>query len=214
MTGTIDSALQERINAYLERLRQALGALPPEETADIVREIRGHIVERAESTDLLNEVTLKGILGALGDPEDIGSLYQSRAMVARARASMSPLLILRSTTRWAGKSLAGLGTFFFGLFGYGLGFGFLVTAILKVLHPDRVGLWVSTHRWNLSLGTLTAAEQSRDHAQELLGWWLIPFGLIAGPLLVVVTTLLLRWALRFAFPPTSARRNPSDGSSQ
>lgn len=214
MTIPIDSALQERIDAYLKRLRQALGALPPEEIAEIAREIRGHIVERAESTDLLNEAVLKGILGALGDPEDIGSLYQSRAIVARARASTSPLLILMSTIRWAGKSLAGLVTFFFGLFGYGLGLGFLVTAILKVLHPERVGLWVGPHRWNLSMGTLSAAEQTRDHAQELLGWWLIPFGLIVGPLIVVVTTLLLRWALRFAFPRTSVRPNRANGLSQ
>jgi hypothetical protein len=52
------------------------------------------------------------------------------------------------------------------------------------------------------MGVLTAAEQGRAHAQEVLGWWLIPFGLITGPLILIVTTLLLRWALRFAFPKT------------
>jgi hypothetical protein len=214
MTNPIDSALQERIDAYLKRLRQALGSLPPEEIAEIVREIRGHIVERAESTDLLNEAALKGILSALGNPEDIASLYQSRAMVARARASTSPLLILMTTIRWAGMSLAGLVTCLFGLIGYALGIGFLVSPILKMLNPERVGLWVGPHYWDFSLGALSAAYQARAHAQEVLGWWLIPFGLVAGPLILVVTTLLLRWALRFAFPPTAVRPNVPDGTSQ
>jgi hypothetical protein len=214
MTNQIDSALQQRIEAYLNRLRQALNALPPEEIADTVREIRGHIVERAESTDLLNEATLKGILRALGNPEDIAALYQSRAMVARARASTSPLLILTTTIRWAGMSLVGFVACLFGLIGYVLGIGFLVSPILKMLNPERVGLWVGPEYWNLSLGALSAAEQGRAHAHEVLGWWLVPFGLIAGPLVLIITTLLLRWALRFAFPPTATRPNSLDGSSQ
>ncbi len=205
MTSRIDSGLQARIEAYLNRLRHALGALSSEEIEEIVREIRGHIVERAESTDLLNEDALNCILSALGNPEDIASLYQSRAMVARARASTSPLLILTTTVRWAGMSLAGLMACLFGVFGYVMGVGFLVTAILKMLHPDRVGLWVGPHMWDLSMGALTTAELDQAHAHELLGWWLIPFGLIVGPLILVITTLLLRWALRFAFPPTAMR---------
>jgi hypothetical protein len=214
MTNPIDSALQERIEGYLNRLRQALGTLPPEEVAEIVREIRGHIVERAESSDVLSEATLKGILSALGNPDDIAALYQSRAMVARARASTSPLLILTTTIRWAGMSLVGLVTCLFGLIGYVLGIGFLVSPILKMLYPDRVGLWVGPEYWNLSLGALSAAEQGRAHAQEVLGWWLIPFGLIVGPAILILTTLLLRWALRFAFRPTALRPDSLDGSSQ
>jgi uncharacterized membrane protein len=203
MSIPIEPALQRRIDDYLTRLRRALVDLPPEEVAGIVREIHGHIVERAESMDLVDDAALTRILGALGNAQDIGSLYQSRAMVARARTSGSPLLILMTTIRWAGMSLAGLVSCMFGVFGYVMGIGFFVTSVLKVFHPDRVGLWVGPHRWDLSMGTLTAAEQSRDHAQEVLGWWLVPFGLIAGPLILIVTTLLLRWALRFAFPKTS-----------
>jgi hypothetical protein len=56
--------------------------------------------------------------------------------------------------------------------------------------------------WNLSMGTLTVAERAREHATEVLGWWLVPIGFIAGPLIVLITSLILRWALRFAFPKT------------
>jgi hypothetical protein len=203
MTSPIDPALQRRIDAYLERLRRALVALPPEEVEEIVREIHGHIVERFESMEPFDETALTRILTALGNPEGIGSLYQSRAMVARARASISPLLILWTTVRWAGKSIAGIAMSLFALFGYVMGCSLLVGSILKWFHPDRVGLWVGLNIWNLSMGTLTVAERARQHETEVLGWWLVPIGFIAGPLTLILTTLILRWALRFAFPKTS-----------
>lgn len=202
MTSPIDAMLRGQIDAYLARLRRALAGLPPEEVAEIVREIHGHIAERAESTHPLTEAALTRILSALGNPDDIGALYQSRAMVARARASTSPLLILRTTVRWAGKSIAGLAMSLFALFGYTFGVCWVVGATLKFFHPDRVGLWVGPHMWNLSMGALTVAERQREHATEVLGWWLVPIGFIAGPLTLILTTLILRWTLRFAFPKT------------
>jgi hypothetical protein len=200
MTSLDDPVLQGRIDAYLTRLRRALSNLPPGEVAEIVREIHGHIVERAEATDSFDEAALTRILAALGEPEDIGSLYQSRAMVARARVSTSPLLILLTTVRWAAKSIAGLAMSLFALFGYVFGISWLLGAVLKFFHPDRVGLWMGPQVWNLSMGSLTVAERTREHATEVLGWWLVPIGFIVGPLTVILTTLILRWALRFAFP--------------
>ena len=199
MTSSLDSVLQGRIDAYLTRLRRALVDVPPEEIAEIVREIHGHILERAEATSSLNDVALTRILDALGNPEDIGSLYHSRALVARARASTSPLLILMTVIRWAGKSLSGLAAFFLGIFAYAMGIAWLMGAILKWFHPDRVGLWVGPQMWNLSMGSLTVAERTREHAHEVLGWWLVPIGLIVGPIILILTTLILRWTLRFAF---------------
>ena len=60
------------------------------------------------------------------------------------------------------------------------------------------------------MGTLSAAEQGQAHTQEVLGWWLIPFGLLVGPLILLLTTLLLRWALRFAIPSDVVRQNQPD----
>ncbi len=200
MTSPIESALQERIDAYLQRLRQALAALPPGEIAEIIREIHGHIIERAEATESLDEKKLNDILCALGNPEDIGSLYHSRAMVARARSSRSPPLILRTTVIWAGKSMGGLAAALFALFGWVSGLCCLVGAILKLIRPERVGLWIGPHTWNLSMGYLSPAERVREHAHEVLGWWLIPVMLIVGPLVLIVTTVIVRWALQFAFP--------------
>lgn len=187
-----DQPIQTRIDSYLMRLRRSLGELPPEDVNDILREIRGHILERAEAAGEMTDETLMRILRELGQPEDIGPLYQSDAMVARARSSFSPSLMLRTTLRWGMRSFAGFVVFLAALVGYGTALGFLACAVLKPFMPDQVGMWV--HAGGFTIGTVSAHET----AHELLGWWIIPVGLIAGALLLVWTTHALRWLLRYA----------------
>ena len=182
---------QAAIDSYLMNLRRCLGQLPSEEVNDILREIRGHILERAEATGEMTDANIVAILKALGKPEDIAPLYHSEALVARARSSFSPVLIVQTVFRWATISIAGFVTFMAGLVGYCLGFGLLITALLKPFSPDRVGLWI--YGGNFELGMRTTAA-----AGEILGWWIIPLGLLLGALFLVLTTRLLRWALRFA----------------
>jgi uncharacterized membrane protein len=86
---------QAKIDAYLAQLRRSLGELPPEEVSEILREIRGHILERAEASGELNDERLVAILKALGRPEEIAPLYQAESLMARARTSLSPSLLLR-----------------------------------------------------------------------------------------------------------------------
>ncbi len=63
--------LQRKVDSYLAELRRCLGELPPEEVHDILQEIRGHILERAEASGELTEERLVAILKALGRPEEI-----------------------------------------------------------------------------------------------------------------------------------------------
>src|SRR5260221_1885284 len=121
-----DQPIQTRIDAYLMRLRRSLGELPPEDVNDILREIRGHILERAEAAGATTDEALMRILRELGQPEDIGPLYQADVMVARARSSLSPSLMLRTTMRWGMRSFLGFVVFLSALLGYGTALGFLV----------------------------------------------------------------------------------------
>jgi hypothetical protein len=189
---TTPADLQTRIDSYLMNLRRSLGELPAEEVNDILREIRGHILERAEAGGELTNEKLVAILKALGKPEDIGPLYQADALVARARSSFSPVLIFRTVLRWAMMSVLGFVTFIVGLLGYGAGFGFIISAILKPIFPDRVGAWADGHGFTLGF------RDGPGQANDLLGWWIIPVGVIAGAILVIGTTRFLRWMLRFA----------------
>lgn len=189
----IDQKIQTRIDTYLMNLRRCLRELPAEDVNDILREIRSHILDRAEAAGELTDERIVEILKALGRPEDIGPLYESEAMITRARASFSPSLILRTTLRWAMRSLVGLVVFIAGLFGYGIAAGFLISAVLKPFMPNEVGMWV--YRGGLTIGSIGGVQPG---ARELLGWWLIPVGIIAGALFLIATTRFLRWMLRFA----------------
>jgi uncharacterized membrane protein len=180
---------QTRIDAYLMKLRRSLGELPTEDVNDILREIRSHILDRAEASGGLTNEKLVQILKDLGRPEDIGPLYQAEALVIRARSSFSPSLILRTTMRWAMMSVLGFATFLVGLMGYGLSFGFLFCAILKPFDPRHVGLWINK---GFTLGTT-----DMPVGDELLGWWMIPVGLVLSALFLIGTTRFLRWMLRF-----------------
>jgi uncharacterized membrane protein len=183
--------LQTRIDAYLMQLRRSLGELPPDEVADILQEIRGHILERAESAGELTDERLVGILRALGRPEDIAPLYQAEALMARARTSFSPMLLLRGALRWAMLSVKGFAIFVFALVGYGIALGFLAGGFGKMIFPHQVGAWVSPG--SFSIGTTTS-----DVARDVLGWWLVPVGLIVGTIALILTTWVVRWSLGFA----------------
>jgi uncharacterized membrane protein len=183
--------LQTRIDAYLMQLRRSLGELPPEEVADILQEIRGHILERAESAGELTDERLVAILRALGRPEDIAPLYQAEALMARARTSFSPMLLLRGALRWAMLSVKGFAIFVFALVGYGIALGFLVSGFGKMILPHQFGAFVGP-------GTFSIGTSSSDVARDVLGWWLVPVGLIVGSIALVVTTWVLRWSLGFA----------------
>ncbi len=192
--------LERKIDAYLVELRRCLGELPPGEVTDILQEIRGHILERAEASGELTEDRLVAILKALGQPEQIAPLYQADSLMARARTSLSPATVLRGTLRWAMLSVRGFLIFLVGTMGYSLALGLLIGGVGKVIAPHDVGAWL--YSGGFSIGT-----NSNPAARDVLGYWLIPVGLTLGTALTVGTTRLLRWTLRFAKirKPTAGR---------
>lgn len=191
---------RDPIAIYLAALRKHLVGLPADDVEEIVQELRGHIAERvAESAAEQNGTTVEGILHQLGTPEQIGSLYRSDALVAHARATFSPALIIRTTVRWASRTVLGFAASLAGLVGYSIGVGLIVCAVLKVFLPNEVGLWI-----NPSDGFVLGLEIPRPHGPELLGWWLIPYGLGVGVAFILGTTVFLRWMLRFV--PRVSRR--------
>jgi hypothetical protein len=192
-----DSAALDSPEMYLSRLRTALSGLPAPEVEEILREFRSDILERQQVGEQSHS---QRIFGELGPPEDIAALYRTEALVVRARSTLSPVLMLRAASRVATKSLLGFLSLRVALFGYLTGAAFLWCAVMKPIWPQRIGLWVSDHRF--SMGDMV---NPGTNAQELLGWWIIPIGLICGVGIILATTLLLRWLLRFALPPRAAR---------
>jgi uncharacterized membrane protein len=183
--------LQKRIDAYLMQLRRSLGELPPEEVAEILQEIRGHILERAEASGELTDERLVEILKALGRPEEIAPLYHADALMARARGSLSPRVVMRGVHRWSTVSAWGFALFVIGIVGYATGGALILAGLGKIFAPSQIGAWVGPHSFDIGVN-------NDPSAREVLGWWLVPFGVVFGSLLMITTTRALRWTLRFA----------------
>jgi len=188
------------VDSYLAALRKQLAGLPADEVDEILQELRGHIVERAAgSGSEQNRLPVERVLRELGTPEEIGSLYRADALVARARAGFSPALIIRATNRWATRTVLGFLAFLTGVMGYAVGCAFIACAVLKPFFPTHIGLWINSH--NVLLGAAP-----RPHGPELLGWWIIPYGLAVGSAFILGVTVFLRWMLRFI--PRASQRVP------
>jgi hypothetical protein len=189
---------QQKIDDYLNRLRGGLRDLRPQEIREIVEELRSHILDKA-AVD--GEVTTAGVgpaLAALGSPEELASQYVTDAVLARAEVSRSPVGILRSLFRWASLSIAGFFVLLGSIAGYFVGGAFMWCAVLKAFHPQTTGLWKipdgsGDFEISLRLG-LSSAPPVGGH--EMLGWWIVPIGLVAGCGLVMLTTRFALWCVR------------------
>jgi len=187
---------QQRIEAYLARLRVQLRGINDQDVREIVAELRSHILD---NSGVSGEVTAGGVgetLAALGTPEELASEYMADNLLAQAEVSRSPVRILGSLFRWASLSAAGFFVFMGSIVGYFLGVAFILCALLKPVHPRTAGLWIfpAAHDSTISLrlGFGSAPAGGRD----ALGWWIVPIGLVVGCGLVMLTTRFALWCVR------------------
>lgn len=189
--------VQQRIEAYLSRLRGRLRGVNGEEVREIVEELRSHIMDKAAAS---GEVTAAGVdaaLAALGSPEELASQYMTDNLLARAEVSRSPLQILKSLFRWASLSAVGFFVLLGSVFGYFFGVVLILVAVAKLFHPRTAGLWTYAdsaggREFSFRLGFGSAPVGGKD----LLGWWIVPIGWLAGCGLVMLTTHIAVWFVR------------------
>lgn len=159
MSGKENSA---RVEDYLGRLRRALAGLTSEQAADIVEELRSHILEKVAGQGEGNSAAIEDVLAALGSPEALAAEYMADDLLARAARRRSPFLLLRALLRWASLSAAGVFVFIGCAIGYFLGASFMLCAFseaaastnCRTLETGRsvqllfaaVGLWTRAPR--------------------------------------------------------------------
>lgn len=196
-------------DAYLEKLREGLRGLNEQDSGDIVEELRSHILEKAASEN--GSVTaMERSLGALGSAQELARQYMTDDLLARAARSWSPLLFLRGLVGWASLSAAGIWVLLGCVIGYVLGGSFILSAILKPVHPQTAGFWVlpgDPHNYSLRLGFGAAPL----HGKDVLGWWIVPLGLLVGGGLCLLTTQVGLWFVR-QFRKSSASQRVDSGS--
>jgi hypothetical protein len=183
------------IAAYLERLRAALRGLPEEQIRDIVEELRSHIADK-----LTGGTAAEAALESLGGAEEIAGEYLSvqraAALGERALVKRSAILTLGSLLRYASLSVAGFFALLGSLCGYGLGLSLVGSALLKPLHPHTAGLWsVPAAEGGVGLSLRMGFGAAPAGGRDLLGWWIVPIGLVAGLMLFFGTLEFGLWCV-------------------
>jgi hypothetical protein len=199
---TISADAQQKIDAYLKVLRKRLRGLSDQDASEIVKEIRSHILDKAAVAEEVTPSSVASALADLGSPEELASQYVTDDLLARAQVARSPWLVLQSLFRWASLSVVGLGTLMFSVFGYFVAGSFALCALLKPIHPQTAGLWLlpdpaDAYSFSLRLGFAAPPAQGR----ELLGWWIVPLGLVVAMGLVLFTFHFGLWSIRKFWHP-------------
>ena len=185
-----------KIEAYLGRLRQLLSGMNAEDAREIVEELRSHIREKAAESGQVTAAGVDNALARLGSPEELASQYTTHALLAQAEVSRSPVRILESLFRWASLSIAGFLVLLTSIVGYFLGGTFMWCAVLKIVHPQTAGLWVFPNSGGTGISLRLGFGNPPIGGRDVLGWWILPAGLIVGCGLVMLTTRLALWCAR------------------
>lgn len=192
-------AAEQQVQDYLSRFRRAMKDADPEVIDDISNEFESHLKEQIAAETSLTPERLAELFTTLGEPEVLAVQYRTEVLIKVASRSSSPLVVVRAVFRWATLSGLGIASLMTAVIGYGISISLLVSALLKPVFPDRVGVW---YRFPyLQIGFTKDPTQYVD----LMGWWIIPFGIVTGVLFFVATTRLMKY-LMWTFGPSGYKK--------
>jgi hypothetical protein len=186
-----------RIDAYLDRLRHLLREVDRDELRDTVRELRSHIIETTTARGDMTVVAIDETIEDLGSPEELAAQYISAGLGSPTRNAGSPRRVVQRFVRRAGLIAVASSVLLGSLLGYSFGLALVLCAALKPFHPQTAGLWLlpdpagdTVVSIQLGLGRQPAA------GHELLGWWIVPAGLLLGCGAMMLATCLARSGAR------------------
>ena len=178
---------------YMHQVEGFCGSLGSRQKADILAELKTHLLESYIRLDDGDEETrLSAAIEKLGEPEDFVPLWVEERLLDGAQPGSTTRNLYHLLRR---NALTGVQQFAFSIvvgLGYLLSFYFFIMAVLKVFFPVNVGLYLSPAGIPF-LGYVDAYE-----FREVLGYWLIPIGLVmAVTLQLFLNGLVKRWVGRF-----------------
>ena len=165
------------------------GLLDARQRTDILSELKAHLLESFVRLNNGDEVqSLSTAVERLGQPDEFVPLWVEERLLDGAQPG-SGIRSLFSLIRT--NALKGVRQFFASMvvgFGYLLSFYFFLMAIMKLIYPDNVGLYLTPGGIPI-LGYVDA-----DEFTEVMGAWLTPVGLVSA---VVLQFLLARVVRRW-----------------
>ena len=187
---------QRKIEEYLNEFALRLRPLSPEQRGDVVDEIRSHILETA-TTDhgCITEASAGAALARLGSPSELAMGYVdlvASPFVLAENENGARFQPWKSFFSHAARRIPTTAVLLATLLAYFAAGILLLSALSKPFHPTRVGLWkMGADDFSLHLGLASSA--AAPAGVEILGWSIIPLGLIAA---VILVSLALKIDLR------------------
>lgn len=180
---------------YFRRVQRFSRSLESEFQQELKLELQDHLYESFNREPGENEAErLLNAIDKIGDPEEyIRPMVADRLLMSASR-SMNPKSVLTGLyyNISGGVKYAFLSLFF--AVGYMMAVLFWLMALLKPLIPGSIGLFVY-NSGGFGFGVIDGSPGPRS---ELLGYWLIPIGIILGLLIYLGLTRLLRLFARRA----------------
>jgi uncharacterized membrane protein len=183
------TACNPMIEDYFSQLETRMSDLPAADRQEFTRELRAHVLDRLELVAVPSEADCRSVLKALGTPEEIARQYRLERIMSRSAWRTSPLLILRTTFRWALSGVQGFIVFMVAFTGYALAASFYIGALLKPFFPHNVGFFVGRDGLNL-------ADWPLPHGVAVLDSYFIPIAVLLGYLFTLGTTVIIRFVMR------------------
>ena len=190
--GASDAGMAH-LDTYLAQVQRYLGGLPEAEAREVIAELRSHVLDKVDG--VVTPQRVEAAIAELGSAREVARLNVTERMVAHIETHRSPLSVLWGVTRLAGLSAYGFLVFLVSFTGYGVALSLLVTAAVKPFLPQHAGLWWTPDPQfghSMSLGVVFPSPGGR----ELLGWWIIPIGVLGGLLIGWLTWRFGIWSVR------------------
>jgi uncharacterized membrane protein len=176
------------VETYFDQLNTQLSDLPEPRRQDLLRELRAHVLDRLEQVATPTQEDCRNVLKALGTPDEIARQYRMEMILRGSSWTLSPIKVLRTAARWTVAGVQGYLVFVVALTGYLLAASFYICALLRPFFPQNVGFYINEYGFNM-------AQFPVQHGHEVLPNYFIAITVLAGYLLTLGTTLLIRFLI-------------------
>ena len=178
--------MQQRdiIHNYINSLSNYLARLEKTDAEEVIREIESHIYDAIELQEQKGEVSeAAAILAGFGEPRELASQYAEHILAGAPPPNGFKAIqaVKKGVTSGLYYTVA--------VFGFSIATAVMFLSVAKLFFPDSVGVWSAANGNSFTIAWLN---QPFPAEQDLLGFWLIPMGIVASIWYAELTRRVLR----------------------